>query len=139
MKKITAILLTSALAIPSAHAYRDILLDGAIGAAAGAAIGNNMGKGDAETGAVIGGVSAIIFGEKGRSTRRQVCYPSTSPRTVAVVKSAPTVQAHEKEVEVQERVWVPEETVTDANGNVLYTVPGHHETRVVKKTIIVYR
>ena len=145
MKKTTTILLAATLTLTSANAYRDMIIDGVIGAAAGAAIGNNMGEGDAETGAVIGGVSAVIFGEKGRSSRvrsNKSCYPHTSScgsRSVAIVKEQPKVEAYDKEIEVKERVWVPDEVVTDANGNALYTIPGHHETRIVKKTITVYR
>ena len=145
MKKTTTILLAATLTLTSANAYRDMIIDGVIGAAAGAAIGNNMGEGDAETGAVIGGLSAVIFGEKGRSSRvrsNKSCYPRSSShnsRSVAIVKEQPKVEAYDKEIEVKERVWVPDEVVTDVNGNALYTIPGHHETRIVKKTITVYR
>lgn len=147
MKKATSILLAATLTLTSANAYRDMIIDGVIGAAAGAAIGNNMGDGDAETGAVIGGVSAIIFGEKGRYSKRSRSYgssncsphPSNTSRSVAIVKQAPQVQAYDKVIEVKERVWIPNEVVTDTNANVLYTIPGHQETRVVQKTITVYR
>ena len=146
MKNTNKILLAATLTLSSAHAYQDMIIDGVIGAAAGAAIGNNVGEGDAETGAIIGGVSAIIFGEKGRRSNKRVYsnsshYPVSpnNPRSVAIVKTQPQVEAHEKEIEVRETVWVPEEVVTDTNGNALYTIPGHNETRVVKKKITVYR
>jgi hypothetical protein len=137
MNKLTT-LLTAALITSSAQAfeYEYILRDGSLGAIAGAVIGNNVGDGDSETGAIIGGVVAIAAGEYGRRGNQ---HKNTNSQSVTIVKQAPQVQAHQQQVQVKEQVWVADEYVTDVSGNVLYTIPGHYETRVVTKTITVYR
>ena len=134
--KITTTLLTAALLTSSAQAfeYEYLIRDGSLGAIAGAVIGNNVGDGDSETGAIIGGVTAVIAGEYGRRSKAR-----NSSQSIAIVKNAPQVQTHEQEVQVKEQIWVADDHVTDVNGNVLYTVPGHYETRVVTKMITVYR
>lgn len=137
MNKITT-LLTAALITSSAQAleYEYLLRDGSLGAIAGAVIGNNIGDGDSETGAIIGGVVGIVAGEYGRRGKQR---SKTNPQSVTIVKQAPQVKAHQQQVRVKEQVWVADEYVTDVNGNVLYTIPGHYQTRVVTKTITVYR
>ena len=143
MNKVTSLLAAAALISTSAHAfdYEYILRDVAVGAIGGAIIGNNMGDGDSETGAVIGGVAAGAAGEWNRRSNQRNGYSKSYPnsQSVAIVKRAPQVQAYEQEVQVKEDVWVADEYVTDVSGNVLYTIPGHYETRVVTKSITVYR
>jgi uncharacterized protein YcfJ len=137
MNKLTT-LLTAALITSSAQAfeYEYILRDGSLGAIAGAVIGNNVGDGDSETGAIIGGVVGAVAGEYGRRGNQR---KNTNSQSVTIVKQAPQVQAHQQQVQVKEQVWVADEYVTDVSGNVLYNIPGHYETRVVTKTITVYR
>jgi len=137
MNKLTT-LLTAALITSSAQAfeYEYLLRDGSLGAIAGAVIGNNVGDGDSETGAIIGGVVGVVAGEYGRRGNQR---RNTNSQSVTIVKQAPQVQAHQQQVQVKEQVWVADEYVTDVSGNVLYTIPGHYETRVVTKTITVYR
>jgi hypothetical protein len=136
MKKL--IILTIALA-STASASQEMIIDGLLGAAAGAAIGNNVGDGDAETGAIIGGVTAVVAGEYSRQKNQGWHKKNTNSQSVAIVKQTPRVQAHQQQVQVKEEIWVEDEYVTDVSGNILYTIPGHYETRVVNKTITVYR
>lgn len=138
MKKLTTLLTAAALISTSAHAgdYDYIIRDIAVGAIGGAIIGNNVGDGDSETGAIIGGVVGAVAGEYGRRGNQR---RNTNSQSVTIVKQAPQVQAHQQQVQVKEQVWVADEYVTDVSGNVLYTIPGHYETRVVTKTITVYR
>ena len=140
MNKLTT-LLTAALITSSAQAfeYEYLLRDGSLGAIAGAVIGNNVGDGDSETGAIIGGVAAGAAGEWGRRSNHKSRGYNSNSQSVTIVKQAPQVQAHQQQVQVKEQVWVADEYVTDVSGNVLYTIPGHYETRVVTKTITVYR
>jgi uncharacterized protein YcfJ len=139
MNKTIVTLLTSILIVTSANAYEDIIRDGAIGAIMGAVIGNNMGSGDSETGAVIGGVSAIIFGEKGRSHRqpriKNGCYTHTHTSCTCKVILHPVT----KTVEIREQVWVPGRVIRNACGEVIYRESGRYETHSRFETITVYR
>ena len=141
MNKLTTLLTAAALISTSAHAgdYDYIIRDIAVGAIGGAIIGNNVGDGDSETGAIIGGVAAGAAGEWGRRSNQKSRGYNSNSQSVTIVKQAPQVQAHQQQVQVKEQVWVADEYVTDVSGNVLYTIPGRYETRVVTKTITVYR
>ena len=143
MNKTIVTLLISILIVTSAHAYEDVITDGAIGAIVGAVIGNNMGSGDSETGAVIGGISAIIFGEKGRSHRvkgrshhvKKGCHTHTHTTCTCKVILHPVT----KTIEIRERVWVPGRVIRNACGEVIYREAGRYETHSRFETITVYR
>lgn len=136
MNKTIVTLLTSILIVTSTHAYEDVIKDGAIGAIVGAVIGNNMGSGDSETGAVIGGINAIIFGEKGRSHRvKKGCHTHTHTSCTCKVVLHPVT----KTIEIRQRVWVPGRVIRNACGEVIYREAGRYETHSRFETITVYR
>ena len=136
MNKTIVTLLTSILIVTSTHAYEDVIKDGAIGAIVGAVIGNNMGSGDSETGAVIGGISAIIFGEKGRSHHvKKRCHSHKHTSCSCKVVLHPVT----KTIEIRERVWVPGRVIRNACGQVIYREAGRYETHTRYETITVYR
>lgn len=140
MNKTIVTLLTSILIVTSAHAYEDVIRDGTIGAIMGAVIGNNMGSGDAETGAVIGGISAIIFGEKGRSHHvKNGCYTNTHTHTHTSPASTVVVHPVTRVVEIREQVWIPGREIRNACGEVIYREAGRYETHSRFETITVYR
>lgn len=113
---------------------------GLLGAVMGGVIGNNVGDGDSETGAIIGGLSAIVFGDRGNGGsilghgsrhHRGVYGGSRHHRGVIYSPCAPVYET----VEVRRQVWVNEVLVRNAVGDIIHHVPGHYETRVEYKTI----
>ena len=117
---------------------------GVLGAVMGGVIGNNVGDGDSETGAIIGGLSAIVFGDRGNGgnggsifsqgnhrSHRSVYGGSRHHRGFQHVPCAPVYES----VEVRRQVWVNEVLVRNAIGDIIHHVPGHYETRVEYRTI----
>jgi hypothetical protein len=113
---------------------------GVLGAVIGGVIGNNVGDGDSETGAIIGGVTAIIFGDRGNGGsifshggrhHRGVYGGSRHHRRVIHSPCAPVYET----IEIRRQVWVNEVTVRNAIGEIIHHVPGHYETRVEYKTV----
>ena len=128
MKKI--LLLAGILSVSSAHAINeDTVRNGLLGAVIGGVIGNNVGEGDSETGALIGGLSGIIFSQPDmrshRSPRRFGSYPRhEKPNYVLVPVQVP----------VKKQRWVPQKTHYDKNGEVLFIEPGYYETYIDYET-----
>lgn len=114
---------------------------GLLGAVMGGVIGNNVGDGDSETGAIIGGLSAIVFGDRGNGgsifshgnhrTHRGVYGGSRHHRGVIYSQCAPVYE----NVEIRRQVWVNEVLVRNAAGDIIHHVPGHYETRIEYKTV----
>lgn len=133
---IGAALLTASLTYGQSRATIE---RGVLGAVMGGVIGNNVGDGDSETGAIIGGLSAIIFGEKGISHRqphtRSRHHTHGHSRHTSRVKLYPTT----KTIEIREQVWVPGRTIRNACGDVIYHERGHYETHSRFETIRVFR
>ena len=113
---------------------------GLLGAVMGGVIGNNVGDGDSETGAIIGGLSAIIFGDRGNvgsilgggnHHHRGIYGGSRHHRGVIYSPCTPVYET----VEIRRQVWVNEVLVKNAVGDIIHHVPGHYETRVEYQTI----
>ena len=132
MKKVIIFMLAIATTVTASE---ELIRDAVFGSALGAVIGNNTGNGDAKTGAVIGGVTAIIFGEKAREER---CH---KPRQYRVREYNPSrhyghyQRVEEKIVKIEERAWVPERKVYDSCGNLIYYKPGHYVTHYKYRTV----
>jgi hypothetical protein len=133
---IGAVLLTASLTYGQSRATIE---RGLLGAVMGGVIGNNVGDGDSETGAIIGGLSAIIFGEKGISHRRS--HTRSRHHTYGHSRHIPSVKLYPstKVIEIREQVWVPGRTIRNACGDVIYHEPGHYETHSRFETIRVFR
>mgnify|MGYP003659722655 CR=1 FL=1 len=108
---------------------------GVLGAVMGGVIGNNVGDGDGETGAIIGGLSAIVFGDRGNGGSIFGHGNHRSHRSVyGGFHHVPCAPVYET-VAIRRQVWVNEVLVRNAVGNIIHHVPGHYETQVEYKTI----
>jgi len=136
MKKVIILMLAIAT---SATASEKLIHDAVFGSALGAVIGNNTGDGDAKTGAIIGGVTAVIFGEKAREER---CHKPRQYR----VRQHTINRCHShycncgvKTIKIEEKVWVPEKRVYDSCGKLIYFEPGHYVTTCKFRSVPVCR
>lgn len=127
MKKLIILMLVAIAT--QATASEQIIRDGVFGSVLGAVIGNNIGDGDAKTGAVIGGVTAIIFGEQGRTEKRYHKSQQYHVRQHTVNHyHRHYCNCGVKTIRIEEKVWVPEKKVYDSCGKLIYFEPGHYVT-----------